>query len=76
MKLVKWGNSYGVRITTEMMKDLKWSANEELQPLIDGDGELRIVRDRRRQEALQKLRKHRVVLPEKYVFDRDEIYGE
>lgn len=76
MKLAKWGNSYAIRVTAELMQQLKWSPNEELRPVVDGEGELRLVKDRRREEALEKLRKHRIKLPEKYVFDRDEIYGE
>lgn len=76
MKLAKWGNSYAIRVTAELMQQLKWSPNEELRPVVHGEGELRLVKDRRREEALEKLRKHRIKLPEKYVFDRDEIYGE
>jgi antitoxin MazE len=75
MKLTKWGNSYGLRIPVDVVQKLKWAPGEEFQAIVTGEDQLLVVRDRRRQEALEILRKHRVTLPERYVFDRDEIYG-
>jgi antitoxin component of MazEF toxin-antitoxin module len=75
MKLTKWGNSYGLRIPVDLIQKLKWAPGDEFQVIVSGEDQLLIVPDRSRQQALELFRKHRVKLPERYVFDRDEIYG-
>ncbi len=75
MKLTKWGNSYGLRIPVDVVQKLKWAAGDEFQAIVSGEDQLIVVPDRSRQQALELLRKHRVKLPERYEFDRDEIYG-
>ena len=75
MRVSKWGNSLAIRLPAEVIETVKWSPGEELQVLVVGEDEIRIVRDRSRQQALEKFRKHRVKFNGKFVFDRDEIYG-
>ncbi len=75
MKLTKWGNSYGLRIPVDVLQKLKWVPGDEFEAIVSGEDHLLVVPDRSRQQALELLRKHRVKLPERYVFDRDEIYG-
>jgi antitoxin MazE len=74
MKFAKWGNSIAVRIPAEVVAKLGISPNEEVQIKVTGQDSFEVKRDRRREEALAKLRKLRFVLPDDYVFDRDEIY--
>jgi antitoxin MazE len=74
LKFAKWGNSIAVRIPAEVVAKLGISPNDEAQIKITGDHSFEITRDRRREEALEKLRSLRFALPDDYVFDRDEIY--
>lgn len=74
VKIAKWGNSLAVRIPAEVAEKLKLSAGQEVQLRVTGVHKFQVSRDRRRQDALKKLRSLRVALPGDYVFDRDEIY--
>lgn len=75
MRLAKWGNSAALRLPAEILKKMKWNVGDEFSVVVAGDDEIRIVKDRSRQQALEEFRKHRVDYDGKYVFDRDEIYG-
>jgi antitoxin MazE len=74
MKLAKWGNSLAVRIPADVVEKLKLAPGEEIQVAITGEHRFEISRDRRRQEAIEKLRKMRFALPNDYVFNREELH--
>jgi antitoxin MazE len=74
VKFAKWGNSIAVRIPAEVVTKLGISPNDEALIKVTGESSFEITRDRRREEALKRLRELRFVLPDDYVFDRDEIY--
>jgi antitoxin MazE len=74
MMIAKWGNSLAVRIPSELAEELKLKPGEKVRISRSGEHGFVVERDRSREEALEKLRKLRYTLPEKYVFDRDEIY--
>lgn len=74
MKFAKWGNSIAVRIPAEVVLKLGISPNEEAQIKVTGEHSFEVTRDRRRQEALEAIRKLARPLPPGYKFNRDEIY--
>jgi len=74
LKFAKWGNSVAIRIPAEVVAKLGISPDEEAQIKVTGEYSFEITRDRRRQEAIERMRKMRFVLPDDYVFNRDEIY--
>ncbi len=74
MKFAKWGNSIAIRIPAEVVANLGISPNDEAQFKVTGEFSFEITRDRKRQEAIEKLRKLRFVVPDDYVFNRNEIY--
>jgi antitoxin MazE len=74
VKFAKWGNSIAIRIPAEVVTKLGISPNDEALIKMTGEHSFEITRDRKREEALKRLRELRFVLPEDYVFDRDEIY--
>jgi antitoxin MazE len=74
MKFAKWGNSIAVRIPADVVAKLGISPDEEAQIRVTGEHSFEISRDRSRQEAIEKMRKLRFVVPDNYVFNRDEIY--
>lgn len=55
------------------MKELNLNAGEEMEIAVAGEHRFEVSRDRKRLEALEKMRKMRFVLPDDYVFNRDEI---
>lgn len=74
MKFAKWGNSIAVRIPAEVVTKLGISANDEALIKVTGESSFEITRDRRREEALKRLRELRFVLPDDYVFNREELH--
>jgi antitoxin MazE len=74
MKFAKWGNSIAVRIPADVVAKLGITPDEEAQIRVTGEHSFEISRDRSRQEAIEKMRKLRFIVPDDYVFNRDEIY--
>ena len=74
MKFAKWGNSIAIRIPAEVVAKLGISPDEEAQIRVTGEYSFEISRDLSRQEAIEKMHKLRFVVPDDYVFNRDEIY--
>ncbi len=74
MKFAKWGNSVAIRVPAEVVAKLGISPNEEAQIKVTGEFSFEVTRDRRRQEAIDNLRKMRFVLPDDYVFNREELH--
>lgn len=74
MKFAKWGNSIAVRIPAEVVAKLGISANDEALIKVTGESSFEITRARRREEALKRLRELRFVLPDDYVFNREELH--
>ena len=74
MKLAKWGNSLAVRIPAEIAEKLKLSVGEEVEVAVVGENEFQVSRDRRRRQAIERLRRLRFTIPDDYKFDREEIY--
>jgi antitoxin MazE len=74
VKFAKWGNSIAVRIPAEVVTKLGISANDEALIKVTGESSFEITRDRRREEALKRLRELRFVLPDDYIFNREELH--
>jgi antitoxin MazE len=74
LKFAKWGNSIAFRVPAEVVAELGISPNEEAQIKVTGKYSFEVTRDRRRQEAIEAIRKLARPLPPGYKFNRDEIY--
>lgn len=74
MKLAKWGNSLAIRIPAAVVAELGIAPNEEVEIKVTGENSFEVTRDRRRQEAIEKLRSMRFALPDDYVFNREELH--
>ena len=73
MKVAKWGNSLAVRIPVAVVEALELKEGDELK-IVAGEsaGEVAVVRDDWRKQAIERLRARRVEFPPDYKFDRDE----
>lgn len=74
MKFAKWGNSIAVRIPAEVVAKLGISPDEDAQIKVTGEFSFEVTRDRRREKALDAIRKLRRPLPPGFTFNREELH--
>jgi antitoxin MazE len=72
MQVSKWGNSLAVRIPSAVVKALELKEGDDIEISIAGRHELKINRNRKREEALERLRRSNWTLPPGWKFDREE----
>lgn len=75
MRVSKWGNSLAVRLPAGMVEDMQLKEGDEIE-LINADRDTFIVQRYNDPAAmLQRIRRFRGRLPERYVFDRDDAHA-
>jgi len=72
MQVSKWGNSLAIRLPRAVIKALRLKEGDEIEITVAGTRRFEVSRDRRREEALKRLRRYRGVLPKGFKFDRDD----
>ncbi len=72
MRVEKWGDSLAVRLPKEVTESLKLKEGDEIEITAADARHLEISHDRRRQDAIERLRALRARLPAGYKFDREE----
>jgi antitoxin MazE len=72
MRVSKWGNSLAVRLPKRLVDEMGLRAGDNLTVVRCPDRAIPIEKDRRRQQALNRLTDMRIPLPPDYKFDRDE----
>lgn len=72
MQVAKWGNSLAVRIPAVVVEALELKEGDQITIHVAGKREFEVERDRRRQKALEGLRKLRRPFPPDFKFDREE----
>ena len=72
MRVSKWGNSLAVRLPTAVTEALKLKEGSEIIIRVAGPREFEVRLDRRREQAIERLRKLRGQLPSDFTFDREE----
>ena len=70
MQVAKWGNSLAVRIPSAVVEALDLKKGEDIEITIAGRRGFEISRDRRREKALEQMRRLRRPLPPGFKFDR------
>jgi antitoxin MazE len=74
MKVAKWGNSLAVRLPQTLVETLGLKEGDEVELSPNSARSFDVSRDRRREEALARIRELSRPLPPGFKFDRDEIY--
>ena len=75
MRVSKWGNSLAVRLPAGMVEDMQLKEGDEIE-LINADRDTFIVQRYDDPAAmLQRIRRFRGRLPERFVFDRDDAHA-
>jgi antitoxin MazE len=72
MHVSKWGNSLAVRLPQAVVEALELKEGDEIEITVTGMRHFEVSRDRRREDALKRLRALRRPLPPGFKFDRDE----
>ncbi len=70
MQVAKWGNSLAVRLPSAVVKALGLKEGDEIEIRIAGEREFQVARDRRAEEAIERIRRLRRPLPPGFRFDR------
>lgn len=73
MQVAKWGNSLAVRIPADVARELGLKEGDEVELRALDSGEVAVITERQRREALvEQMRKLAVPFPKDYKFDREE----
>jgi antitoxin MazE len=72
MQVAKWGNSLAIRLPKAVVEALKLKAGDEIEITVAGRRQFEVVRDRKREDALKRLRALQRPLPPGFRFDREE----
>ena len=72
MRVGKWGDSLAVRLPAAVVEVLGLKEGDEIEIEIAGERTLRVGRDRKREEALERLRALAWKLPPGFKFSRDD----
>lgn len=72
MRVARWGNSLAVRLPAAVTEALNLKEGDEIEIHVVEDRRFAVTRDRRKQEALERLRKLRRPFPPGFRFDREE----
>jgi antitoxin MazE len=70
MQVSKWGNSLAIRLPAVVVKELELKEGDEIEVTVKSDSAFEIQRDRRKLEALERIRKLARPLPSGFKFDR------
>jgi len=74
MQVGKWGNSLAVRLPASVVELLGLKEGDEIEIEVAGERHLRVGRDRKREEALERIKALSWPLPPGFKFDRDEAH--
>jgi antitoxin MazE len=72
MQVAKWGNSLAVRLPKAVVDALELKEGDDIEITVAGDRKFEVDRNRRREEAIERLKAMRWPLPPGFRFNRDE----
>jgi antitoxin MazE len=72
MQVSKWGNSLAIRLPAALVEALQLREGDEISIGIAGDRAFEVEKKPTRRELLERLRKHRGMIPDDFKFDREE----
>ena len=72
MQVSKWGNSLAVRLPAAVVDALHLQEGDEIEIEVAEPRRFRVLRDRRRDDALEALRSLGWTLPPDFSFSREE----
>lgn len=74
MQISRWGNSLAIRIPSVVVEALQLKEGDEVEVTVAGLRQLSVDRDRKREKALEVLRRLARPFPPGWKFDREEAH--
>ncbi len=75
MQIAKWGNSLAIRLPKAVVEALKLKEGDDIEVVVAGSRRFEVVRDRRHEAAVARLKALKWKLPEGFKFSREEANG-
>jgi antitoxin MazE len=72
MQVSKWGNSLAVRLPAAVVEALGLKEGDEIEITVAGKRDFKVARDRKREKALETIRRLARPFPPGFKFDREE----
>ncbi len=72
MQVSRWGNSLAIRLPASVVEVLELKEGDDIQILVAGPRHFEISRKPDREALLARLQRFRGMLPEDFVFDRED----
>ena len=72
MRIAKWGKSLAVRLPKSLVEPLGLKSGDELEVVSAQPTRLAVTKDKRRDQAIERMRRRALELPDGYSFDRNE----
>ena len=72
MQVSKWGNSLAVRLPAAVVKALEVKEGDQIEISVAGTRDFQVRKNKRREAALEELRRLRRPFPPGFKFDREE----
>lgn len=70
MRVAKWGNALAVRLPAAVVEALKLKEGDEIEIDVAAERRFEVVRAPTIAERLERLRRHRGLMPKDFRFDR------
>ena len=74
MQVSKWGNSLAIRIPAAVVEALQLKEGDEIEIRVAGNREFEVDRDRKREKAIETIRRLARPFPPGFKFDREEAH--
>lgn len=72
MRVAKWGNSLAIRLPAVVVEALELKEGDEIEVRVAGPHTFDLDRDKKREQAMARIRAAGWKLPPDWKFDRDE----
>jgi antitoxin MazE len=72
MRVSKWGDCLAIRLPATVVEALNLKEGDEVEVRVAADRTFEVSRDRRLEEAMERIKAKRKELPPGWKFDRDE----
>jgi len=74
MQVSKWGKSLAIRIPAAVVEALQLKEGDEIEIRVAGNREFEVDRDRKREKAIETIRRLARPFPPGFKFDREEAH--
>jgi len=74
MRVARWGNSLAVRLPKAVVEALKLTEGDDIEVVVATSRRFEVGKDRRRDAAIERLKKLKWKLPQGFRFSRDQAH--